>query len=339
VARERLSTVYFPGGKLTMLPDEAIARYTLAAGTACPALSFYTEIAPDFTVVSTATRIERVNIAANLRHETLEPVFNETALASGHIAHEHGVELKFLWEWAQALSLARRGGEPEVEQRAEYLFRVAGDRVQIRRRLRGTPIDQLVAEMMIYVNSRWGSDLAQSGTAAIYRVQGNGKVRMSTVPAAHEGLGVEQYSWASSPLRRYIDLVNQRQLIAMVGGHPPPYRAADESLLAAMRDFEATYDSYLEFQRNMERYWCLRWLLQENVAEASATVIRDTLVRFDDLPLVARVPSLAPLAGGTQVTLAISAIDLFELTLHCEYQPRKVAEQALAIPGASAEEA
>ncbi len=69
--------------------------------------------------------------------------------------------------------------------------------------------------------------------------------------------------WASSPLRRYADLVNQRQLIAWMRGEPPAYDAQDTALLAAMRDFEAAYDVYGEFQRTMERYWSLRWLLQE----------------------------------------------------------------------------
>ena len=134
--------------------------------------------------------------------------------------------------------------------------------------------------------------------AAIYRVQEGGKVRMSTVPAAHEGLGVASYAWASSPLRRYVDLVNQRQLIALARGETPPYRASDERLLAAMRDFESAHEAYGEFQRQMERYWCLRWLIQENAGTAAATVIRESLVRFDELPLVVRVPSLPPLDAG-----------------------------------------
>jgi exoribonuclease-2 len=175
---------------------------------------------------------------------------------------------------------------------------------------------------MIYVNSTWGRELAEKGVAAIYRVQSAGKVRMSTAPAAHEGLGVAQYVWASSPLRRYVDLINQRQLIAAVKGEAAPYRARDEALLAAMRDFELAYDAYGEFQRHMERYWCLRWLTQESRATLTATVIRENLVRFDELPLVLRVPSLPDLPADAVVELAISEIDMLELTLHCEFQRR-----------------
>jgi exoribonuclease-2 len=199
---------------------------------------------------------------------------------------------------------------------------VENDRVRIGRRVRGSAIDTLVSELMIYVNSTWGRELAAKGVAAIYRVQSAGKVRMSTAPAAHEGLSVAQYMWVSSPLRRYVDLVNQRQLIAVARGVAAPYQARDETLLGAMRDFELAYEAYAEFQRHMERYWCLRWLMQEARASVTATVIREQLVRFDELPLVVRVPSLPELPGDAVVELAISAIDLLELTLHCEFQRR-----------------
>jgi exoribonuclease-2 len=320
VARERLSTVYYPGGKITMLPEAAIGAYTLAERRECPALSLYLEVAPDLSVASRTTRVERVAIADNLRHDALERAFNEEALAAGRVEHRHGEALVLLWRLARALEEKRRGGAPEQEPRPEYSFHVENDRVRIARRLRGTPIDRLVSELMIQVNGAWGAELAASGIAGIFRVQDGGKVRMSTVPSAHEGLGVECYAWASSPLRRYADLINQRQLVALARGETPPYRANDEALLAALRDFESTYEAYGEFQRQMERYWCLRWLLQENVQAATATVIRESLARFDELPLVVRVPSLPALAPGAGVELAVSAVDPLELSLHCEFK-------------------
>jgi exoribonuclease-2 len=282
-------------------------------------LSLYAEITPDFQPMATETRVERVRIAANLRHDALERVFNLEALERGEIDHAQGGELTKLWRFASHLGRTRRGGEAEQEQRAEYSFHVENDRVTISPRVRGSAIDTLVSELMIYVNSTWGRVLAEAKISAIYRVQSTGKVRMSSAPGAHEGLGLEHYIWASSPLRRYVDLVNQRQLIALVRGETPPYRAGDEKLLSAMRDFEVAYDAYAEFQRTMERYWSLRWLLQENRQNITANVIRDNLVRFDGLPWVQRVNSLPELAPGTCVELAISQIDLLQLTLHCEF--------------------
>jgi hypothetical protein len=172
-----------------MLPEAAIANYTLAEQRMCPVLSLYAEITPDFQVTGTETKVERVRIAANLRHDALEPVFNVGTLERGEIAHAQGSELKLLWRFATHLGHKRRGGEPEQEQRAEYSFHVENDRVTISPRVRGSAIDTLVSELMIFVNSTWGRALADAKLAAIYRVQSTGKVRMSTAPAAHEGLG------------------------------------------------------------------------------------------------------------------------------------------------------
>ena len=320
VARERLSTVYYPGAKITMLPDDAVDRYTLSEKRRCPALSLYLDVSPAFEVTGVATRIESVEIAANLRHDTLERTFNDEALAAGAVNHPHGGDLHLLWHLASKFEMVRKGEAREMDQRPEYSFHVEDDRVTIVQRRRGTPIDKVVSELMIFANREWGRELAEAGAAAIFRVQSNGKVRMSTVPAAHDGLGVEQYIWATSPLRRYVDLVNQRQLIALVRAEPPPYRPGDPALLAAMRDFEVTYDAYADFQRAMERYWCLRWLRQENRSTVVGSVIRENLVRFAELPLVVRVPSLPALAPGTMVELAVDDIDFLELTLNCEYR-------------------
>jgi exoribonuclease-2 len=224
-----------------------------------------------------------------------------------------------LWRLAGRLAAARGRDDDEVEARPEYGFYVESDRVRIVRRYRGTPIDRIVSELMIHVNGSWGRHLAGNDAAAIYRVQAGGKVHMSTVPGEHEGLGLEGYAWSSSPLRRYVDLVNQRQLIALARGDALPYLPGDEALLAAMRDFEAAHEAYGQFQRTMERYWCLRWLVQEGVETAPATVLRESLARFDDLPLAARVPSLPALEPGSRVELAVSRIDLLELTFHCEF--------------------
>ncbi len=172
---------------------------------------------------------------------------------------------------------------------------------------------------MIYVNSTWGKLLAENQVAGIYRTQNNGKVKMSTVPAPHQGLGVAQYLWASSPLRRYVDLINQRQIICLLRGEAPAYAPNDTALFTAMRDFDAAYTIYNEFQRNMERYWCLRWLLQENVRQAEAVVQRENLVRLARIPLYGRIPSLPELAPNTRVLLEIGDIDLLDLDFKARY--------------------
>lgn len=318
-AAKRLSTVYFPGNKITMLPEPAIAQYTLSAGRECPALSIYFEFTPEFAMIGHRTVAERVRIVANLRHDTLEQEFNEERIAAAHVDYPFAEELVLLWRLAASLE-AGRGKQDQQGTRVDYNFTVEHDKVTISERKRGSPVDKVVSELMILVNTEWGRQLAENQIPALYRVQGNGKVKMSTVPAGHQGLGVAQYIWASSPLRRYADLVNQRQLLALHRGEPPAYPQGDERLMVILRDFELAYDAYAEIQRTLERYWCLRWLIQESVDLVEAEVIREDLVRFRRLPLVIRVPSVPALPAGSRVELAVSSIDLLENTLHCEFK-------------------
>jgi exoribonuclease-2 len=313
-----------------MLPDDIVEHFTLAAGHTVAAISLYLDVATDYRLLGHETRMERVPIVANLRHHDIEPVFNEATLADGLADFPWRDELKLLWEFAQVLE-AGRGKPSDNATRKDYNFVVnwAADSgiteepgkgfVSIDERARGSPLDTLVAELMIMANATWGAMLRDAGIPALYRVQTAGKVRMSTVAAAHEGLGVECYAWSSSPLRRYCDLLNQWQLIALLQGDPPPFPPKSAELLAAMRDFELTYAAYAEFQRGMERYWCLRWLLQQGEPAVLAQVLRESLVRLDAIPLVLRAPSLPELPRGAHVRLGIEGIDLLEAELRLRY--------------------
>ena len=325
VARERLSTVYMPGNKITMLPDAAVETFTLAAGRTCPALSLYLTVAPDFTIAAHESRIELVPIAANLRHHDIEPLFNAETVRTAVPDFPYRDQLLTLWQFACACE--KRRGKPSAMQGIhDYNFDIEGDladpescRVAISERKRGSPLDKLVAELMIVANSTWGGLLAEKGIAAIYRAQTAGKVRMTTSPLPHEGLGVAQYAWSSSPLRRYVDLINQWQLISCLSGYAPHFKPRSDALFAAMRDFELTYSAYAEFQRGMERYWCLRWLRQHGVETLEATIRRDNLCKLDRLPLILRVPSVPELRMGQRVRLSIEAIDFLTLEISCRY--------------------
>jgi exoribonuclease II len=317
LARERLSTVYFPGGKLTMLPPEAVEQATLAAGRSVPALSLYLHVDPvSMEVRGSESRLERVPIEANLRLAELDARLTESAVAEGRVEGAHGEELFLLWRLAKFLKAARGAGE-ERSERLDYTFRVTEGRVAIEPRRRGSPVDTLVAELMIHVNSAWGKLLAERGFDALYRNQKGAKTRMEVVPGAHEWLGVTHYAWASSPLRRFSDLANQRQLAAMLRGEAAAY--SRDELATAARDFETAYEAYAEHQRQMERYWCLRYLQQEGITEAEATVVREELVRIDGMPLVCRAIGLPTAAPGEHLRVAFGEIDLWDAHVLCRY--------------------
>ncbi|MBS4097276.1 MAG: RNB domain-containing ribonuclease [Sulfuricella sp.] len=320
IAAQRLSTVYMPGHKITMLPDEVVALFTLGENSRCPALSMYLEVSPELEILNEESRVDHVEIAANLRHDTLEPVFNEETVVSEAGDYPFKDELLLLWRFATKLKEGR-GKADGQRMFPDYNFSVENDRISISERERDTPIDRVVSELMIHVNSQWGKRLADAGISAIYRSQEGGKVRMSTTPAPHQGLGVAHYMWSSSPLRRYIDLLNQRQLLAALLGEEPAYPPRSDKLFATVRDFELAYDAYSNIQRHMERYWCLRWLIQEGIAECGATIAKESTVKLDGAPLFTRVPSLPQeFPAGTRIVVEASAIDLLDMEFSCKFK-------------------
>jgi exoribonuclease II len=322
IAAARLSTVYMPGAKITMLPENVVQEFTLCADKICPALSLYMEVdSATLAVLGTESRLERLHISANLRHDTLEPLFNEITLADCKLDYPYASELTLLWNLAHKLEAGRGKADERNSQQVDYNFNVENDVVTISNRLRGSPIDKVVSELMIFVNSSWGKLLADNDVAGIYRTQNNGKVKMSTVAAPHQGLGVAQYMWSSSPLRRYIDLVNQRQIIQLLKKEAPVYAKNDTALFTVLSNFDAAYTAYNDFQRQMERYWCLRWLIQEKIQHLEGLLIRENLVRLSGIPLVGRFPSIPELPANTMVKLELELeeIDLLELTFNARF--------------------
>jgi exoribonuclease II len=175
---------------------------------------------------------------------------------------------------------------------------------------------------MILANSSWGLLLADNKAPGIYRSQTQGRVRMSTHPIPHQGLGVAQYMWSTSPLRRYTDMVNQRQLIAVLNQTPPPFAPKDSELFSIISAFDAKYDAYNEHQQMLERYWSLRWVQQEHGDDApegrrlQAVVVRDDLLRLAHAPYYFRLAGIPQFAGGRRVWVEWIAID--ELLLEME---------------------
>lgn len=289
---ERLSTVYFPGGKITMLPENWIAAFSLDAGAYRPAVSIYFDVDSEFNVGAPTCKIEAVNIAANLRIQTIEPYFNaETGLdEASEMMFAHHQDLIWFYQFAIALQKARGKYEPDRALQYDYSIELdeAGN-VSVVRRERGSPIDTLVSEMMILANSTWAQMLHDNDLPGLFRVQPAGKVRMSTKSEPHIGMGVQHYGWFTSPLRRAADYINQKQLLSLIDDTAEPlFQQSDAELFAALRDFDAAYTAYADFQRQMEAYWSLVYLQQQGTSELTAIILKEDLVRIEGLPLVTR---------------------------------------------------
>ncbi|HEU4457939.1 MAG TPA: ribonuclease catalytic domain-containing protein [Methylibium sp.] len=348
LARARLSTVYMPGHKLTMLPDAVVQTYTLQAGRDCPAVSVYFDLdAATLAVTGTRTALERVPIVANLRHDQLDGVVTEATLdGDAEAGYEFAGELAFAHRLARHLKAQREvaRGKPENFTRPDYAFKLEGradekagdepdgsETVVITERKRGSALDLIVAEAMILANSHWGGWLAEHGVPGIYRSQASMapgvKVRMGTKPAPHAGMGVRQYTWATSPLRRYVDLVNQWQIVAVArhgrsAALAAPFKPKDAELFSVISSFDAAYTAYNQFQNAIERFWAMRHLQQAGVAELDAAVMKDGLVRAHTLPLVFRALGTESLPRGAKVRVRVTGLDLLTLDVHASLAAR-----------------
>ena len=311
---ERLSTVYFPGGKITMLPENWIAAFSLDAGAYRPAVSIYFDVDREFNVGEPTCKIEAVNIAENLRIQTIEPHFNAEAGLdeAGEMMFAHHQDLIWFHQFAVALQKARGKYEPDRAPQYDYSIELDEEgKVSVVRRERGSPIDMLVSEMMILANSTWAQMLHDNDLPGLFRVQPAGKVRMSTKSEPHIGMGVQHYGWFTSPLRRAADYINQKQLLSLIDDTAEPlFRQSDAELFAALRDFDTAYAAYADFQRQMEAYWSLVYLQQQGTSELTATILKEDLVRIEGLPLVTRATGIPfDALPKSQVLLKITELD------------------------------
>jgi exoribonuclease-2 len=143
---------------------------------------------------------------------------------------------------------------------------------------------------------------------------------MQTTPGPHEGLGLDYYAWSTSPLRRYSDLVNQWQLLALAkhgvtAKMVAPFPPRDAVLMGIAADFESSYQAYAEYQDRLEKYWCVRWIAQD---EASKDVyvrhLKEGMSRVEPIPLHLPIPEMASHPRMTRAHVKVSDVDLLQLS-------------------------
>ena len=354
-ARERASTAYFPGEKFTMLAGPLIELASLNEGRWVPAISLYVEFDAQGARQKHISRAEQVWVAKNIRHGPWEAALELAPESALEAAPEEPMTvtpqgelpwsgLPVLLQLARGLRAAREvvRGRPEPTGRTDFSVGVtwAVDEMDaialghgqatLGLRTRGSPVDVLVSEFMILTNVIWGETLALGQLPGIYRCQSMGRVRMQTQPGPHQGLGVSHYAWSSSPLRRYSDLLNQWQLLSILGHGRAAYKSGDAELFADLAHFEARYDRYAEFQSLMERYWSLRWLGQQAGCPGESWVIapaapplvmtavatrQEGLFRLRAAPIVCRLAGWESLSPGTEVEVSLLRADALEVSL------------------------
>ena len=274
-ARRRGTTVYLPTRRYTMFPPSlAEGPFSLNEGSDSSALSFGCVLAADgslaeFTVVTSTIRVTRrlSYHGAEARHRTGDALM--TALADGAARRE-------AWRETQGAVTIRL---PETEVKVD----LAADKVEISVYSAEAARDW-VAEFMILAGEAAARFASARGVPMLFRVQQAGEAAdlshlpegpvrefakivsmsrssLAAEPAPHAGLGLSVYVQATSPIRRYGDLVTHRQLKAAAAGLPPPYSTDDLLTLASELDPLSGQASKLE--RNADRYWVTEYLARQ----------------------------------------------------------------------------
>lgn len=297
-AEERMVTVYLPGEKREMLPAGTVRQYSLAAPGLRPTVALVTETGGDGSVVGTEFRVGAVDMAANV---TLEG-FGAEGFAHPDLDAEATAMLAGLRGFCSALGIVK----PRDPGQRGHIVKRTESGISVVPRSGFADADDLVAALMVHYNNTAAAFLAGAGVPFLGRRDG----RLVVAAGSEANVG---YGWFTSPLRRMVDLVNQRQLIAAVKGESPPVDAGGLRGLASR--FDRKYEWSRTNQRRMERFWCLKTLEDRVGEELPARVSRMAgRVWLDSLPVAVGVDPSGR-TPGERVKVRIDAVDTYELSV------------------------
>jgi exoribonuclease-2 len=320
-AAARATTVYLPETTIRMLPDPISCRAaSLIAGEDRPVMTTDVRLSADGELLDTTIYPARIPIMRRLDYDLVDSI-----LESGNRADETAATVSRLHTAAVQLRQRRRTAGAVLVQRREAKVRVRGDEVDITVLDNASPGRTLVAEFMVLSNFVAARYAAANRIPIIYRVQpqlGGGDIaslrpRLSLHPEYHAGIGLGFYAQLSSPIRRYADLVLQRQMLGALANRDhqtPPIYTVDE-LLTVLAGAENAEASGRELERRAKRYWTLRYLERHAVdgpilayvaregqsAELADFAVRGTLhgapTLPNQMPIRVQVSRVDPLRG------------------------------------------
>jgi exoribonuclease-2 len=241
--------------------------------------------------------------------------------------------LQTLHRIAKQLHDARAARGAITFRRPELKIRVTGEEIEVKKIDPNSPSRFIVSEMMILANGLSADFASVNALPVIYRTQEPREAlaveetptvealaferlrktfkrsRLSLTPGLHSGLGLTAYTQASSPIRRYADLVTQRQFTAMLRGAPIPY--GREELLQILAGAESAEQEIRTIEDRSTNYWLLEYLSRYQKEQPLAAVVLDSkgAIELEDFYLRARVTSAAKLEPGGTVNVMIESID------------------------------
>ena len=343
-ADRRMATLYTPDRKVPMLPAEISDRSgSLVSGEPRVALSLLVQISESGEVLDWEVTPSSVLSDVSITYEEADAVIADEAES----LHETLAQMDRL---ASALRQRREKAGALVLERPEMMIKLTpSGEVAVTVIRRATPARQLVAEMMILCNTLLAEFCQRESLPAAYRVQATPDLSdidvdaddgplhqyriirrlqpadIDIIPAAHGGLGVPAYIQATSPLRRYPDLIMQRQISSFLRSGSPLY--SEQEVASVAQRAEVQLRELRRLEEDRKRYWFLKFL-QQTVRGTVATedsdlfqsVVLDNrprrpaLLELTEYPFKFRAGLPEQCSPGDTVTLRLRGVDLWQRT-------------------------
>ena len=325
-ALKRASTIYLPTKAVRMLPERLSTDLaSLRQGQERPVLSIEVRFDADFNRLEHRLLLGSIHVRERLTYEEAD---NRIAGGDSRLTALHRIAL--------GLRAERESHGAINFRRPELKIRVTrgstGDEIRI------TPINPnsasriLVSEMMVLLNRLAADFAATNNLPVIFRTQEARdpvahdpsipealafdklrrtfkRSRLSLTPGLHSGLGLTAYTQVSSPIRRYSDLVTQRQFTALLEGKAIPH--AREELLRVLAAAEGAELEIRSLEERSTSYWLLKFLAHEKMGTVLNAMVLDRkgTVELEDYYLRGKLPDPGTAEPGSVIQVMIDAIE------------------------------
>jgi len=319
----RSSTIYLPAATVRMFPEPlSTDRASLNSGSPRPAYTVEVRFDEQGHRLGYRITLTTVNVQKRFSYDDADRAFEagDTSLQTLH-------------RIAQQLHEERAARGAITFRRPELKIRITGDEIEIKKINSSSPSRFIVSEMMILANGLSADFASVNALPVIYRTQEPRdaigvdetpvvealaferlrktfkRSRLSLTPALHSGLGLSAYTQASSPIRRYADLVTQRQFTSMLRSAAIPH--GREELLRILVTAEAAEQEIRAIEERSTNYWLLEYLSRYKKHEQLAAVVLDLKgnIEIEDFYLRGKLTPANKLQPGEVVQVRIESIE------------------------------
>lgn len=285
-AFERGESIYLPEGKISMIPlglSEDLC--SLVAEKERPALSILTDLDCEGNVLGFEIVPSIIQIKERFTYAEVDRMIGKDERFTLLFEISQGLRKKRVEHGALILSI------PEI------MIRVNREKnITVEKREKETASQIIVSEFMVLANWLSARFFKEREFPTIYRFQLEprelldstadnvspfllsyrqrrflSRAEIGTVPNPHSTLGLDCYTTVTSPIRRFMDLVVQRQLKSALNGRQPEY--TEEELKQIIVDIEITQSRIRTIEQQRLRYWLLRYLEKIIGQEITALVL------------------------------------------------------------------